>query len=81
MRAASVRFRTTLAELLLGLADRLAEKPESPLPDLAAALGELEQAVADHLPQVADASVAAHIRARLALYQEAVPIALKLSKI
>lgn len=81
LRAASVRFRTTLAELLLGLADRLAEKPESPLPDLAAALGELEQAVADHLPQVADASVAAHIRARLALYQEAVPIALKLSKI
>ena len=51
-----------------------------PTPDLQGALVELEQTATAQINTVADAGVAAHIRARLALYQEAVPIVLQLAR-
>jgi hypothetical protein len=51
------------------------------MPDLPSALTELEKTVAAHIHTVTDASVAAQIRARLALYQETVPFALKLIRL
>jgi multidrug resistance protein MdtO len=78
LRAASARFKVTLADLLLNLADRVESKSERPLPDLPSALAELEKAVAAQIDIVTDAHVAAQIRARLALYQETVPFATKL---
>src|SRR5258706_2357540 len=75
MRAASAKFRATLAEVLEHVADRVEGKAERSIPDLPSALAELEQIVA-----VTDADVAAQIRARLALYQETVPFAIKLTK-
>jgi hypothetical protein len=81
LRAASVRFRATLANVLLNLADRAEGKAERPMPDLAAALVEVEKTVADQINAVTDDNVAAQIRARLALYQEAVPFAMKLVRL
>ena len=79
LRAASARFRATLAEVLLNLADRVEGKAERPMPDLPSALAELEKTVATQIKTVTDANVAAQIRARLALYQETVPFAMKLA--
>jgi multidrug resistance protein MdtO len=81
LRVASARFRATMADVLLNLADHVEGKPERPMPDLAAALVELEKTVAAQINTVADASVAAQIRARLALYQDAVPFAMKLVRL
>jgi multidrug resistance protein MdtO len=81
LRAASARFRAALADLLLNLSDRVEGKPERPMPELQAALRELEQSVAAHIASVADANIVAQIRARLALYQEAVPFAMKLVRL
>ncbi len=79
-RAASARFRATLADVLLNLSDRVEGKSERPMPDLSSALTELEQTVAAHIDSVTDANVAAQIRARLALYQEIVPAANRLTR-
>jgi len=81
LRAASAKFRVTLAEVLLNLADRVERKTERPMPDLQSALTKLELAVATQIKNVTDANVAAQIRARLALYQETVPFAMKLTKL
>ena len=81
LRAASARFKVTLADLLLNLADRVEGKSERPLPDLPFALAELEKTVAAQINTAADASVKAQIRARLALYQETVPFAVKLIRL
>jgi multidrug resistance protein MdtO len=81
LRAVSVKFRATLTGALLNLADRVEGKSDRAMPDLAAALAELEETVAAHIHTVTDASVAAQIRARLALYQETVPFALKLIRL
>ena len=78
LRTATARFRTTLAEVLLNLADHVERKSERPMPDLRAALVELEKAVATQIKNVTDAGVAAQIRARLTLYQETVPFVMKL---
>jgi hypothetical protein len=78
LRAASAKFRATLVGVLLNLSDRVEGKSDRAMPDLPSALAELENIVAAHINAVTDASVAAQIRARLALYQEAVPFALKL---
>jgi multidrug resistance protein MdtO len=78
LRAASARFRATLADVLLNLANRVEGRTERPMPDLPSALAELEKTVAIQINTVTDANVAAQIRARLALYQEAVPFAIKL---
>jgi multidrug resistance protein MdtO len=79
LRAASVRFKATLADLLFNLADRVEGKSGHPLPDLPSALAELEKAVATQINAVTDASVAAQMQARLALFQETVPIVMKLT--
>jgi multidrug resistance protein MdtO len=81
LRAASARFKATLADFLLHLADRVEGKSERPLPDLPSALAELEKAVAAQIDIVTDANVAGQIRARLALYQETVPFATKLIRL
>ena len=78
LRTATARFRTTLAEVLLNLADHVERKSERPMPDLPAALAALEKAVATQIKNVTDAGVAAQIRARLTLYQETVPFVMKL---
>jgi len=81
IRAASAKFRATVADLLMSVSDRVEAKPEHPTPDLPSALAELEQTVATHIGFVTDANIAAQIRARLALYQEAAPIAAKLANL
>ena len=81
LRAASAKFRATLAGVLLNLADRVEGKPERPIPDLPSALAELEQTVAAQIKTVTDPNVAAQIRARLALYQETLPSVMKLSRL
>jgi hypothetical protein len=45
------------------------------------ALTELENTIATQINTVSEANVAAQIRARLALYQETVPFAMKLTKL
>jgi multidrug resistance protein MdtO len=81
LRAMSVRFRATLAGVLQNLAARVDGKPNRPMPDLPFALAELEKNVATQIKTVTDANVAAQIRARLALYQETLPITLKLVRL
>jgi len=93
LRVASSRFRATLADELqllgarvtgqvfTGSAGALASAPDDrPEKDLQCALVELEQAVASHMGGVADADVAAQVRARLALYQESVPLVLQMAR-
>jgi hypothetical protein len=70
-----------LAGVLQNLSDRVVGKPEQPMPDLPSALAELEETVAAQITTVTDANVAAQIRARLALYQETLPITLKLVRL
>ena len=72
---------TTLTGVLLNLAARVAGKSARAMPDLSSALAELEKTVAAQIRTVTDAGVAAQIRARLALYQETVPFALKLIRL
>ena len=81
LRAASAQFRATLVGVLLNLSDRVEDKSARAMPDLPLALAELEKTVATHIHTVTDAGVAAQIRARLALYQETVPFALKLIRL
>ena len=49
LRAASARFRATLAEVLLNLSDRVQGKPARPMPDLSSVLPELDQALAKQI--------------------------------
>ncbi|HTQ51474.1 MAG TPA: FUSC family protein [Candidatus Acidoferrales bacterium] len=81
LREASAKFRATLAEVLLNLADRVERKTERPMPDIQSALTKLELTVASQIKNVTDANVAAQIRARLALYQETVPAAMRLIRL
>src|SRR6266404_1065949 len=81
LREASARFRTTLANMLDDLSDRLAGRTERPVADVQAALAELEQSIATQINGVRDTALAAQIRGRLALYQEATPIAVKLARL
>jgi multidrug resistance protein MdtO len=81
LREASARFRTSLANTLDSLSDRLAGQAERPVPDVYAALAELEQTVATQITSVHDSALAAQIRGRLALYREATPIAAELARV
>jgi len=81
LRPADARFRAALADLLLNLSDRVQGKPGHPMPELPAALRELEQSVAAHIASVTDTNTVAQIRARLALYRQAVPFAMKLVRL
>ncbi|MGO8836383.1 MAG: FUSC family protein [Limisphaerales bacterium] len=78
LRAASLRFRTTLAGVLENLSDRVQGKPERPWPDFKSALAELEKTFAVEIKNVTDANAVAHLHGRLALYRETVPIVGKL---
>jgi multidrug resistance protein MdtO len=80
VRETSTRFRTTLANMFDNLSDRLAGRAERPVADVHAALAELEQTVATQINSVHDSALAAQIRGRLALYQEATPIAAELAR-
>jgi len=81
LRAASAKFRATLADLLLNLSDRVEGKSEHAMPDLQSALTELEHTTAAQIKTVTHANLVAQIRARLTLYQETVPIAMKLTRL
>jgi multidrug resistance protein MdtO len=81
LRETSARFRTTLANTLDKLSDRLAGRAERPAADVRAALAELEQTVTTQINGVRDPALAAQIRGRLALYQEATPIAVELARL
>jgi multidrug resistance protein MdtO len=72
VRATAVRFRLTLADVLQNCSGRIKGRPESPLPELSAALAELEQIFALHIDGITDPARAAHLRGRLTLYQETV---------
>jgi hypothetical protein len=81
LRETSARFRTTLANMLDNLSDRLAGRSERPVADVHAALTKLEQTTATQINGVHDTALAAQIRGRLALYQEATPIAVELARV
>jgi multidrug resistance protein MdtO len=81
LRETSARFRTTLANMLDNLSDRLAGRAERPAADVHAALAELEQTIATQINGVHDNALATQIRGRLALYQEATPIAVDLARL
>ena len=81
LRAASLRFRTTLAGALENLSDRVQGKPEGPWPDLEAELAEVEKTFAVEIKNVTDANVLAHLHGRLALYQEIVRVVGKLKRL
>ncbi len=81
LRETAARFRTTLANMLDNLSDRLAGRAERPVADVQAALAELEQTIATQINGVRDTTLAAQIRGRLALYQEATPIAVELARL
>jgi len=81
LRAASARFRTALADVILNLSYRIEGKTEHPMPDLQSALVELEQTVITQINTVTDINLVAQISARLALYQETVPFAMKLTRL
>lgn len=81
LRAASARFRATLAEVLLNLSDRMQGKPERPLPDLSSVLPELGQVLAQESKTISEPHLSAQIRGRLALYQETLPMVEKLARL
>ena len=79
LRAASFRFRTTLAAVLENLSDRVQGKPERPWPDIEAELAQLETTFAVEIRNVTDANIAAHLHGRFALYKKIVPVVEKLT--
>jgi multidrug resistance protein MdtO len=81
LREASSRFRATLADELQILGARAIGKDDRPHRDLQGALAELEQSVTSQIEAIDDPGVVAQIRARLALYQEAVPIVAQMARL
>jgi multidrug resistance protein MdtO len=80
LRAASARFRATLARELQILSERTLGKHDRPDLDLPGALAQLEQSAAAHIETIADPNLVAQIRARLALYQAVVPLTMQLAR-
>jgi multidrug resistance protein MdtO len=81
LRETSARFRTTLANMLDNLSDQLAGRAERSVADVHTALAELEQTIATQINDVHDTALAAQIRGRTALYQEATSIAAELARV
>jgi hypothetical protein len=81
VRTAASRLRNTLAEELQILGDRVVGADHRPNPDLKGALVELEHEVDSEIGAIANADVVAQIRARLALWQEAVPLVLQIARL
>jgi uncharacterized membrane protein YccC len=78
---ASARFRIALADELQILGGRVISRNDRPDQDLQVALVALEQTVASQIGAIANEDLAAHIRARVALYQEAVPIVQQMARL
>jgi len=81
LRVASSRFRTALADELQVLGDHLVGKGDRADFDLQGALIGLERMVSSEVGPLANADVAAQIRARLLLYQEAVPLVQQITRL
>ena len=81
LRAASLRFRTTLGRLLLKKAGQTKKEAGDPAPDLAAALAELEQIISKQSAGQTNQPHLAKIAARLALYQECMPILMNMAEL
>jgi multidrug resistance protein MdtO len=81
LRVASSRFRTTLADELQILGDNVTGQEHQPHKNLQGAIVELETAVNSQLGAIANSDIAEQIRARLELYQEAVPILLQMARV
>jgi hypothetical protein len=81
LRIASSRFRTVLADELQVLGARLIGKNDRADLDLKKALNDLERTVISQAPRIANADVAAQIRARLLLHQKAVPIVQQITRL
>jgi multidrug resistance protein MdtO len=81
LREVSSRFRTSLADELQILGDRVIGQEHQPDKNLQGGVVELKQVVASQIGAIANTDVAEQIRARLVLYQEAVPILLQMARV
>jgi hypothetical protein len=81
LREASSRFRTTLADELQIVSSRVIGQDVRPDHDLQGTLVELEQAATSQMGNIASADVVGQVRARLALYQETVPIVQQIARL
>jgi len=81
LRAASLRFRTTLAAALENLSDRVQGKPEHSWPDIEAELADMEKTFAVEIKNVTEVNVVAQLHGRFALYKEIVPMVGKLTRL
>ncbi len=81
VRAASARFRSTLADLLDELANGATGMVRLRVAGLKASLTEIEMKIAAGIYDAADSAFAAQIRGRLLLYQEATAIAIAMARI
>jgi len=81
LREASAGFRTALADELQTLSARVIGQDVRPDRDLQRALVELERVSASQIGTIASVDVVAQVRARLALYQEAVPIVQQIARL
>lgn len=79
LRDASAGFRNALANELQTASARVIGQGVSPDYDLQRALVELERVSISQIGTIASPDVVAQVRARLALYQEAVPIVLQMA--
>jgi multidrug resistance protein MdtO len=81
LREASSRFRAALADELHILSARVIGREVRPDHDFQGALVELERVSASQVATIGSADVVAQARARLALYQEAVPIVQQMAQV
>ncbi len=81
MREASAGFRNALANELQTISARVIGQGVSPDYDVQRALVELERVSTSQIGTIASADVVAQVRARLALYQEAVPSVLQIARL
>jgi multidrug resistance protein MdtO len=81
LREASASFRTALAQKLQILGARIVGQEVRSDRDLQATLVELEQVAAPQIATIGSADAVAQVRARLLLYQEAVPIVEQIARL
>jgi multidrug resistance protein MdtO len=81
LRQASAEFRTTLCDQLQTTSASIVGRDVRRDHDLQRALVELEQVAASQMGNIASAEVVAEVRARLELYQRAVPIVKQITRL
>jgi multidrug resistance protein MdtO len=81
LRGASAGFRNALANELQTVSARVIGQGVSPDYDVQRALVELERVSTSQIGTITSPDVVAQVRARLALYQEAVPIVLQMARL